>query len=104
MMTTTGKTFHSEQEVEQALAGLIEESEWEPLRVSTYEDAGIITRDRGLVVRLEGGVMVEITIMAYQDNGDRKIRLPLAGCGECDCSDPTAAYWVKDECECQCHE
>jgi hypothetical protein len=59
---------YTEEQIEQALRQALEEPEEyaeEPLTlatISTYDDAGILTRDRGLVLRTPSGSEYQITI------------------------------------------
>ena len=39
-------------------------------RVRTYDEAGVLTRDKGLVVRLPGGGEFRITVQRYGVEGD----------------------------------
>lgn len=53
----------TEKEVQDLLKMLLEEELSEGARVSSFEEAGILTRNAGLVVRLPDGSEFQITIV-----------------------------------------
>lgn len=68
------KTLNPElaEEVQYALSDLLASEEGRHLvdgpvveGVNTFEDAGFLTRDKGLLVTLSDGSQVELTVVAY---------------------------------------
>ena len=59
----------TEETIQNGLAALIrgeadeEEICWENMRVETYEEAGVMTNDKGLVIRLPDGTEYQLTII-----------------------------------------
>lgn len=53
----------TEKEVQDLLQMLLEEELSEGARVRSFEEAGVLTRDAGLVVRLPDGSEFQITIV-----------------------------------------
>ena len=59
----------NEEEFEQLLAGLLEEASVEEdgsasdLRVQTFEENGVLTTNRGVVVRLTDGSEFQVTVL-----------------------------------------
>lgn len=63
------ENMFNEETLQNGLAALIrgdadpEEMCWENLDVSTYDDDGILTYDKGLVIRLPDGSEYQLTIV-----------------------------------------
>lgn len=63
------ENMFNEETLQNGLAALIrgdadpEEMCWENLDVSTYDDAGILTYDKGLVIQLPDGSEYQLTIV-----------------------------------------
>lgn len=66
--------IRTECDVEEMLIDAIVESDnpvLEDVEITTFEDFGLITCDRGLVITLNNGAMVYLTIQGYGADGVR---------------------------------
>lgn len=77
-MATDFTDARTERDMEQELASLLEgfnvmDDDETPVgvaRVSTFDDHGILTRNRGLIVRLDNGAEFQLTIVQSRDADD----------------------------------
>lgn len=64
----------TEKKIEQILVGILENTDSNDLgayEVCSYEDRGYLTSDKGVVIRMQNGTEINLTIQAYGTNGRR---------------------------------
>lgn len=65
----------TENYIEEILTDIIlenaEGTELEDCEICTFEDAGLLTMDRGIVIDLSDGSSIRLTIQGYKSNGMR---------------------------------
>ena len=65
----------TERNIEEVLTNIIldnpEGTEFEDCEIRTFEEASLLTMDKGIVIDLPDGSSIQLTIQGYEPNGMR---------------------------------
>ena len=64
-----------ERNIEEILTNIIldnaKETEFEDCEIRTFEEASLLTLDKGIIIDLPDGSSIQLTIQGYESNGMR---------------------------------